>query len=158
MDSNEWKYTSLETSKELDRLGLKAGGERWWGECKSITEIGVFYFRLFVSSIAESRKSSCPELKQYPAYDCAELGRLLPSYLKINGESKTLTFQNIMPPFGTRDFDFYCFYLNEKMEQWAEETGNTEAECRGKMLIHLIKNKHIDIETLNEMRLLTVEK
>ena len=142
--NNNWKHTSIETSQELDRLGLKVESE-WYWRCYTLDNNERFPVLVRKSVVATEKRYAAKTdwiigVEIYPAPDCAELGRLLPF-----GVQTWKRFKNNHKPQ-----EYYkCHYQSGNVRYDCDVS--TEAEARGKTLIWLIKNKYIDIEELNNI-------
>jgi len=125
------QVTRLELSKKLKELGVKQGGVFWWLQKKLL---GVVLWEL------ESDKAliKIHRFKKVSAFTVAELGRLLPSYIK--DDDGVLQFLYTYKD----DADFWRVLYR----QWGA-TGSpfetqkeqSEADARAIMLIYLIENK-----------------
>jgi len=121
------KVISLETAKKLHELGVKVESECYWH--RSIDATSKEWF------LSESRYSNSYlkqfNIIQYPTYDVAELGEMVPfmrSEIDSNGSWMCTVAVNM-----------------SKHELFGYKT---EAEVRGKMLIWSIENKHIKVEDI----------
>ena len=133
----ENKVISLELAKELQEAIKEAGlelpeSEWWWFRDKD----GYFIGRIQNHKLP-SRGLKEPFNENIKAFDTTELGEMLPEDKKYR------------PAYYTKksggDWGIYCYDCDE---DGCEEIirgmyAKTEAECRGKMLLYLIKNKLI---------------
>lgn len=128
----EQQVTSLELSKRLKELGVRQESIFHW--IKAYYDEDDCYVNEPVWLITPKYNSSDSNIVDFvSAFTVAELGELLPTDIKLQGEvawfetrKKTTTGSWIV----AYDAEEPCIF----------ETADTEADARAKMLIHLIKN------------------
>lgn len=126
----ENQVCSLELAKELKKLGVKQESQFYWNRGQSYL-------------ICEDSRLRVPE--DVSAFTVAELGEVLPEVTAIqNGELGRLeiTYRTYSED-GNREWDV-CYMANN---DFRSEFANTEADARAKMLIYLLENKLITLET-----------
>ena len=124
----ETKVISLELAKQIDvehkRLGIVVESEYWWNDSLNTT----FYRTSWIGDKSEWHSTdpdeqSYIEENQYPAYDVAELGEMLPH--RFYSLKSRLEYK--WNGLGTyRDKDYF-------------QVGDTEVEVRGKLYLWYIK-------------------
>lgn len=130
----EKQVVSLELAKELKELGYPQESLFYWHYSYNPT----------------TKRKNKPYLLFYPeikgnetnisAPTVAELGIALPYFLFYNNKNLRLSTIKL------RDDNWYSFY-SEENSKYCEfcETESTEADCKAKMLIHLLKEKLITL-------------
>lgn len=122
------QVVSLESAKRLKELGCVQDSLFWW--CIK-PERGVL-----IPVIETTENSTLGRRKIASAYTVAELGEMLPKM--VNGWPLHMEFY--------KGWLIYYKYKNilEKIQSWS--MSDTEAECRAKMLIHLLENKLMEVK------------
>ena len=115
----EQQVTTLETSKTLEKLGVKQKSLYYWIEPKTI--------KSYIGS-DEQRKLTING-DTCSAFTVAELGELLPEHTQS---------------YKIGAGGFACQY-RPAYKKRIHETADTEAEVRGRMLIYLLENKLIEL-------------
>lgn len=127
------QVTNLELSKKLFKLGVKQESYFYWhnpnGLEMVITETEQF-----------RRDCECPE--SYAAFTVAELGKMLPSYYKIDGIVWMLNCTRSMKTNG-----YVVMYKESKRKGLSVRfySSYKEADARAKMLIYLLENKFLKV-------------
>lgn len=122
---------SLELAKRLKELGVNKSSLFYWiGEKNvDISTFGIIYIHEF----GDLDENTLDQYDYYSAFTVSELGEMLP---------KTITWKDGTYAL-TQDFyasgEFNAYYA---LNNYApiDFTDDIEANCRAKMLIHLIKN------------------
>lgn len=135
----QWQYCTFKQAKELFDLGINANSNMKWLLIKHGN--GRHTYKIEETSIADllfkrfKEDSINAEVDIYPAYNVAELGLLCTG--TIIGSS-----------FWLRNFHKNNIQLLEGNTK-TDFSGKTEAEARANLLIHLVRNKKLDIEDIN---------
>ena len=122
----ENQVCSLESSKLLAELGL---------------EVASYFVRLNTDG-ANTIMSAKDGWRGAPAYTVAELGQMLPDWIKL---SSSYSF-NCLNHYG----EWITWYENEYGDHLGNGQSMREADARALLLIWLIKNKLVDVAVLNK--------
>ena len=148
----ENRVCSLESGKKLKELGIKQDSYLYW--------VGWYGYSTETINMTFSVKSNS-EIKQIErdyhiekicsAFTVAELGEMLPRgfySIKYVGAPEYIKDKNnkIQWTGGYLNHHWMCGKIYETNEY--EQSANTEADARAKMLIYLIENKIIKVEDL----------
>lgn len=120
----------LEYAIKLRDLGCKQDSIWWWVEKELYIKQGSVLWLANDKGYPESGKRfEHYKDKSYSAYTCAELGELILNY-----------YQTDMPYYVN------CLGWEFMKDNGSLENAEYEADCRAKMLIYLIENKHMEVE------------
>jgi hypothetical protein len=124
----EQQVCSVELARKLKELGVRQNSHFWWS--RSWIETGNsldWKVCRFGETFNETTRCS--------AFTAAELGEMLPH--DNASQRKDMRRKN---PEGLLK-QWTAYYLLEDGSKMVFERGNTEADARAKLLIHLIENK-----------------
>jgi len=131
----EKQVTNLEISKKLKELGVKQ--DSLWYHCEDNynrqdgkNTITI----LFSKDIAKARKHNAPKLEIYSAFTVAELGEIISKDYFSKKFGKDWICESEIGGGGDE-------YGEAEKSIYFQTKADTEADCRGKMLIYLIENK-----------------
>lgn len=125
----EDQVCNLELSKRLRELGVKQESLFYWTET-----ISDDWQVLYQSYVTERAGQS---IEWYSAFTSAELGKMLPVRV-ISGRRKAYFMSKPL---------YFCNFDGRPKHQ---ESAETEADARAKMLVYLIENKLVDPISSNE--------
>lgn len=114
-----------ELSEKISKLGVKADSLWWWAKTSREEDY-----------LTDSDHLSLYDEPYYPAYTVAELGEMLPYIIRTDKHDYILGCYK-------RKTDYLVSFGLLK-----EILADTEANARAKMLIWLIENNHIKVESL----------
>lgn len=131
----EQQVVSLELSKRLKELGLKHESLYMWALDKSG----------YCMEVRLKRKISFERSEfVYSAFTVAELGEMLPMFVKTDGKENYLSTGVISE--NKRDKTNRKYFVRiENIGFNGLKTANTEADARAKMLIFLLENNFITL-------------
>lgn len=95
---------------------------------------------------AESRQA---EIDFIPAYTACELGNMLPKFLPYSKHYKytdNIYLEQLFPDGYSPDYE--CVY-RRYLKKVYSGIGDSEAESRANLLIHLVENEVIDVDIVN---------
>lgn len=138
--SINWQVSSLEWSRKLKELGVVQDSIFYW------MQNGKWDWYLSF----RPTKSTYPDVSGgVSAFTVSELGVALPK--SIPGKNRdTLFFEQ---GYNGKGEPLFNFTASETEEYYAEQIGfegDTEANARSAMLCHLLENKIISLEEVNE--------
>ena len=136
--NREDKVISLDLAKQIDqehkRLGIEVESEWWWWD-----GTGEEHELIQDDSLAYRDRQEL-DIHGYPAYDCAELGEMLPKIIDID-DNKLLFYYEMTPNYT------YINYKKLDKQVYAREdhieAKNCEVEARGRMYLWLLKEGYI---------------
>ena len=131
----EQQVVSLELAKQLKELGVEQGSLFYW-IVDETTEDG------FVNCDLRHK----PDLKGYDSVVCSaftvsELGEMLPNELSYTGENNDEEWELFFEKLDTLWRGYYLYKFGQT--RLFEVDGETEAECRAKMLIFLEESGYL---------------
>lgn len=118
----------LELSQKIKELGVKQESYFVWKQLSNLSKT----WRVSYKNIHGAHYPG----ELIPAYTVAELGKMLPEYVKIDGIYLPISYRRTDRYFGVGIRNVY------------QPTANTEADARGKMLIYLIENNLISANSI----------
>ena len=145
----ENQLTNLDLSKELEKLGVPQKSIWMWVKYELWKEP-----RIELSDLVSEIKMTCLSGKReyaYSAFSCAEIGEMLPVTIEMKNETHWFDCNKTV-------YWHRCGYIwiHEGSSGWGQLDNSqtdhshsvgrakTEADCRAKMLIYLLKNELVD--------------
>ncbi len=119
----EQQVVSLELAQKMKELGFKQESLFYWFNNKT-------YFHPYLDSDEIGGAIS--------AYTVAELGEMLPSYIKVDGHEGWVDYGIISANIFSKSKTWSCRY--ECLPITALQKADTEADARAKTLIYLVEN------------------
>ena len=113
---------SLELAKRLKELGVKESSLFYWIGKKNV-DIAVFGI-MFIHEFANLEDGTLDQYEFYSAFTVAELGEMLPDSAASGKDILGGWFCRAVPK-----------------DDWIVFDKDTEANCRAKMLVHLVEKK-----------------
>jgi hypothetical protein len=129
----EQQVCSVELAMKLKELGVKQNSHFWWSRAwiASFGNSSDWKLCRFGETFNDTTRCS--------AFTSAELGEMLPH---DNASQRKDTRRNNA---GGLLKQWTAYYLLEDGSKMVFERGNTEADARAKLLIHLIQNKLVSL-------------
>lgn len=156
----ENQVCSLEQAKRLEELGITSKSLFYWIPWKAIDFDGVFigqecdkgFVHILNGEVETLGAGEC-----FPAFTAAELGVMLPEEIDHphnEHSSYYISYGFSDTPEGGIKGRAICWYedndLAPHLETLKITSGETEAQCRAKMLIELLESKLITPEEVNK--------
>jgi len=137
------QVTSLELSQKLKELNVPQESLFYWGKLE-------YSDRGMVWELCEKGVELITK-DMVSAFSVAELGELLPFYIDKNGAVLTLEITKVEDSIAKNWMIVYTtHYASRDENMYSKVFIDNEANCRAKMLIWLIENKHLDVTNLKK--------
>jgi hypothetical protein len=165
----EDKVISLELAQKIDewhkRLGIEVESEWWWNNvplcqaeqpkiCKFAEPIAFIGDEHYSWHSTDKEENIIFEKYKYPAYDCAELGKMLSEYSVIKadtmiGKKTALAILNHRSYQDCKEkihyvTEYRCIHSSYAIHPLCND--KTETESRGKMYLWLLEHGYIEGE------------